>query len=215
MRRNSCLIVSLVLVFSAVRPLCGEPMSDHTPRLSVATSSGQSTFHIGERIPLVLSFTGPDDKSFAIDLASYDRSGRMYEDAFNIEPQAGWVDPLAAYFRYGSYIGGGLRGGQYLSSKPVTLNANLNEWVRFDQPGTYTLTVTSHRVGPTDKDKRRRGAFPHGVVDLVSSNSVKLMIVPATPEWQGETLSRIVHDLPKSPGAKPHRARSHQRKRTL
>jgi len=144
---------------------------------------------------LTLSFTGPEDKSLAIDLANYDRSGRMDEDSFNVEPQSGWVDPLAAYFRYGSYMGGGIRSGEYLSSKPVTLTANLNEWVRFDQPGTYTLTVTSHRVGPTDK---RWGQFPLKTVDLVSSNSVKLTIIPATSEWQDETLKRIVHDLPKS-----------------
>jgi len=195
MRRNFRLIVLLLLVFSGVRSLRAEPAaSDHAPRLTIATSSGQSIFHVGERIPLVLSFTGPNDKSFAIDLASYDRSGRMYEDTFNVEPHSGWVDPLAAYFRYGAYLGGGLRGGEDLSSKPVTINANLNEWIRFDQPGTYTLTVTSHRVGPNDK---RHSGFPHGEIDLVSSNSVKLTIIPATKEWQDETLRRIVHDLPK------------------
>ena len=195
MPRTFRLVVSLVLLFLGARTLRAEPVPAHEPRLVIATTSGQNIFHVGERIPLQLSFTGPDDKTFAIDLAHYDRSGRMSEDSFNVEPQSGWLDPLAAYFRYGSYMGGGLRGGRYLSSKAVTIDANLNEWVRFDQPGTYTLTVTSHRVGPS---RKRWGEFPERTIDLSSSNRLTLIIVPATPKWQDETLSRILRDLPKS-----------------
>jgi hypothetical protein len=194
MPRKLFLLVSFAAVLVGGRTLHAEVKTDHAPRLTIATASGKDTFHIGERIPLVLSFTGPKDKRFAIDLASYDRSGRMSEDTFNVEPKSGWADPLAAYFRYGSYMGG-LRGGQSLSSKPVTIKANLNEWVRFNEPGTYILTVTSHRVGPTSK---RMEGFPHDEIDLVSANSVKLIIVSPTAEWQDEALSRIVRDLPKN-----------------
>ena len=61
------------------------------------------------------------------------------------EPATGWQDPLHTYFTHALLMGGGLRGGSTLSSKPVTVDANLNEWVRFDEPGTYTLSITSHR----------------------------------------------------------------------
>jgi hypothetical protein len=196
MPRNFRVVAALVPLLLGVHPLCAQPSPDHGPRLVVDTVSGQNTFHLGERIPLKLSFTGPDDKAFAIDLANYDRSGRMYEDSFSIEPKAGWGDPLAAYFAYGSFIGGGLRGGQNLSSKAVTLNVNLNEWVRFDEPGTYTLSVTSHRVGPSGK---RWAEFPERTVDLPSSNRLTLIVIPSTPQWQDATLSRILRDLPITP----------------
>ena len=195
-------IVALVCVLVGMSTLSAESAANHAPHLTIATSSGQNTFHIGERIPLRLCFTGPDDKTFAIDLARYDRSGRMNEDTFSLDPQSGWVDPLRAYFAYGAYMGGGLRGGQYLSSKAVTIDANLNEWVRFDEPGVYTLTVTSHRVGPSGK---RQGEFPERTFDLLSSNRLTLIITPATRQWQDERLRRIVRNLPRSrkSGAEP------------
>lgn len=193
MARMLRVVVALVLSLLGLRTLSAEPAPDHAPHLTIATSSGQNTFHIGERIPLRLSFTGPDDKTFAIDLARYDRSGRMNEDTFSLDPQSGWVDPLAEYFAYGAYMGGGLRGGQYLSLKAVTTDVNLNEWVRFDQPGVYTLTVNSHRVGPSGK---RQGDFPERTIDLLSSNRLTLIIVSATRQWQDETLRHILRDLP-------------------
>jgi hypothetical protein len=36
-------------------------------------------------------------------MASYDRSGRMGYEEFNVAPTAGWADPLHVYF--GSSIG--------------------------------------------------------------------------------------------------------------
>src|SRR5260370_23898287 len=66
--------------------------------LDVRTASGQSTFRIGERIPLELSFSASEDKRYEITLASYDRSGRMSYEDFGVSPETGWVDPLADYF---------------------------------------------------------------------------------------------------------------------
>jgi hypothetical protein len=57
---------------------------DASPQLQVRTAEGQALYHVGERIPLELSFTGPENKRFEINMASYDRSGRMgYEECIN------------------------------------------------------------------------------------------------------------------------------------
>jgi hypothetical protein len=113
----------------------GQPTS---PQLALSTQ--QTTFHIGETIPLTLSFTGPDNKEFHINTARYDRSGRTGSETFSLEPSSGWADPLADRFRG---IGGGMSGIGTLSSSPTIIPINLNEWVRFDHPGVYHLTVTS------------------------------------------------------------------------
>ncbi len=172
------------------------------PRLTISTAHNQKTFHIGERIALELSFTGPDDNTYSIDLASYDRSGRLTIDSFSAEPKSGWADPLAAYFAFGTFMGGGLRGGKALSSHPIVVNVDLNEWLRFDQPGTYRITVISHRTGPTRKDDRLRPGqkqdyfFPTNTIAL-ASDAIELTIIPATPEWQASAFARTQKALAK------------------
>ena len=157
------------------------------PKLDLRTTTGQTTFHIGERIPLTLTLTGPDNKKYSIDTASYDRSGRLDIDTFAVTPATGWADPLAQYFSNGLFMGGGLRGSEPLSTKPVSFAADLNEHIRFDQPGDYTITATSHRVGTADKSGLPRK--PHL---SIQSNFLLIHIVAATAEWQAERLRSIL-----------------------
>lgn len=99
-----------------------------SPQLQVRTVQGQTLYHVGERIPLELTFTGPENKRFEINMASYDRSGRMGYEEFNVAPASGWADPLHSYCgSSGGFIGGGLTGFGSLSAKPTVINLNLNE----------------------------------------------------------------------------------------
>jgi hypothetical protein len=99
--------------------------------LDIRTALGQSTFRIGERISLELSFSASEDMRYEITLASYFRSGRMSYEDFAVSPETGWVDPLADYFALG-HVGGGLSSAGVLSPKPTIMLLNLNEWIRFD-----------------------------------------------------------------------------------
>jgi hypothetical protein len=75
--------------------------------LRVRTHGDQSTFHIGEVVPLELAFTNTSGEGYQLDTASYDRSGRLNEEKFVVEPGAGWDDPLALYYRsYQAFIMG-------------------------------------------------------------------------------------------------------------
>jgi len=64
------------------------------PHLELRTAAWQTTFHIGERIPLELGFTGPDTKEFQITTAAYDHSRRLSIEKYGITPTTGWSDPL-------------------------------------------------------------------------------------------------------------------------
>jgi len=170
---------------------------DASPQLRVRTAEGQALYHVGERIPLELSFTGPENKRFEINMASYDRSGRMGYEDFNLAPATGWADPLHVYFGSSSgFMGGGLTGFGSLSAKPTVINLDLNEWVRFDQPGTYTVVVVSHRV--SDVSTGRGSRF--GLQSLsLTSNPIQLRIIPATRAWQRAKLSSIMKELEENP----------------
>jgi hypothetical protein len=114
---------------------------------TIKTKTGSTIFRIGEVIPLELSFSSGAEKVFQINMASYDRSGRMSYETFLVEPESGWHDPLQNYFgSLSGGLGGGLTSFKFLSSQPIVLSLQLNEWVRFDVPGKYRLEVATHRV---------------------------------------------------------------------
>ncbi len=163
------------------------------PSLGLRIATGQSTFHIGERIPLELSFSASDNR-YELTMASYDRSGRMNFEDFAVSPKIGWADPLGSYFANRSGLGGGLRGIAALSSKPVVVPLDLNEWVRFDEPGDYTVSVVSRRASEAGKGV---SLIEGGL--RVTSNQLHLHVVKATPEWQQSKLRSIVQALDAEP----------------
>ena len=174
--------VAFVLFFLPV-PTSSQsaPAPSRDPQLTVNVRNNQSSFHIGEIIPLDLAFTSSTPNTYQLDMATYDRSGRLTEDQFVVDPSNGYDDPLQLYFHaYKGFMMGGLRGYKSLSTTPATIHADLNEWVRFKAPGQYRLTVVSSRVSKVGSNE-----FGN---PTVTSNSVTLTILPGTKEWQDATL---------------------------
>ncbi len=159
-------------------------------RLSVRTKANQSTFHIGELISLELSYSSASPDEYWITNRNYDRSGRLGIEKFQIAPAVGWDDPLKLYFRSGAFIGGGISSSQKLAPQPVVIHRDLNEWVRFREPGRYRVVVVSSRA------MRIRSDASIEPVEL-RSNELWLTIVPASPEWQQQTLEKALTVLAK------------------
>lgn len=164
----------------------------HSPdvRLQVQTESSRTQFRIGEIIPLNLSFTSSAVRKYQLNMAAYDRSGRMSYEKFMVEPDGASSDPLRAYFAYGGFMEGGLTNFKFLSQEPTVISLDLNEWVRFDRPGKYRLRIVSNRVGELTQDK----SYADRSLDLIS-NELQLTIVPANRSWQDATLKKAVATL--------------------
>src|SRR5258706_726070 len=178
----------LLLAIAAGQPsTSSEPPFDPNVVLQVSTASDRSEFHIGETIPIRLSFSSAVKNRYQINMARYDRSGRMEYEQFSVSPADGAVDPLAS--RPGG-IGGGLTTYKFLSAEPSTITLNLNEWLRFTRPGEYELAVTSLRVGMKDPS-RAVGESPV----TARAHPVKLRIVPATRAWQKAVFDEAVAAL--------------------
>jgi len=181
MRASFCLAFLFVLQAQSPDP--------KAVKLTVRTKGDQTIFHIGELIPLELSFTSAPENNYQINTATHDRSGPLGAESYLVEPNTGWDDPLALYFQsYGGFSGGGLSGFQKLSEHPAVIHRALNEWVRFNQPGRYHVVVTSSRVS-------RVGAEFLSKPREVPSDGLWLTVIPATPEWQAATLGEaLAHD---------------------
>ena len=162
------------------------PPVDRNVVLKVALAKDQREFRIGETIPLQLSFSSAVKNHYQLNLAQYDRSGRMGYEQFNILPAEGSVDPLPSLT--GSM--GGLTSFQFLSTEPWTIKLNLNEWVRFTQPGEYRLIVSSNRV-----EVRNPSNLLGKSAITARSNEITLKIVKADPAWQKQVFDDAVAKL--------------------
>jgi hypothetical protein len=192
--QESYLDMSKTRIFLYLHSLCVALMLAALPldaqqdqaALSLQVTNGQSTFHIGERIPLKLTFSSPNDTDYLIAPLVRGRGDEFDCNRFEVvSPAAGWSDPLEMYFKQDLIrTGHGWSWPPLQKSKPVEASFDLNEWIRFDQPGDYTIKVTSFCVSKVQDAER-----------YSLSKTIKLQIVPATREWQNEKLKSIQPNL--------------------
>ncbi len=173
-------ILLLLVVASAWRAGAQSlPSIDRAVVLEATIATKQKEFQIGETIPLQLAFSSKVKDRYQINAAQYDRIGRMNYEHFTVTPSEGAVDPLPTH--RGNM--GGLTSFKFLSPTPWTINLNLNEWLRFTQPGEYRIVINSDRVSVRDPSNAF-GATPI----IVRSNEIALKIIPADSAWQKKVL---------------------------
>jgi hypothetical protein len=174
----------LAVLVAAARPQTPPPApSSITPvraSIDVRLPAGKGTYHVGEEIPLELEFRGTADKDYYFSTASYDHSGRMRTEQYEVTPGAGILDPLSDLFASGNFVGGGGFGWHPLDDTPFMLHVSLNDWVRFTRPGTYSVVVTSTRL-------ERYSSQP---APALTSAPVDLTIVPIDGAWASAELIR-------------------------
>jgi len=172
--------------------------------LTLGLEAGTNRFRQGEIVRLALGFSSTSPQRYRLDAAGYDRGGRLHVDELHLAPVAGTEDPIWEYFaRGGGWIGGGIRSMPTLGEATVTLTIELNEWVRFDRPGTYRLYVTSHRV--EDLRSTSPAGYP-GLPTAVSSSVVEFTIVEADDRWSESALAGAIRAMDESPGGDARRA---------
>jgi hypothetical protein len=158
--------------------------------LTLRIADGRRQFRAGEIIPIELAFESDVRRRFAVDGATYDRSGRLTIDEFHLSPLSDVTDPLLDYLgTMRGIIGGGLSGTGQLGDKPYTVSLELNDWFRFDTPGTYKLSVRSNRVS----DETQQTSTPRTIA--VESNAISFEIVAADKRWEDLELTRAVQTL--------------------
>jgi len=176
-------IFSIISFLGAAVAAQSKPSVDSNVVLQVTIAGNQQEFHIGETIPLLLSFKSTVREIYEVSTAQYDRGGRFNYERFVVSPAEGAVDPLSTY----TLSLGGLRSYQFLSPEPWTIKINLNEWIRFTQPGEYRLVVTSNRVSERDRSD------PLGASPVAArSNEIVLKIVPANAAWQRQVYDQAL-----------------------
>jgi hypothetical protein len=188
-------LLSLASLFVIPSYAQSAPEVDSNVVLHVSIATDRHEFHVGEAIPLQLSFSSAVTDRYEVNMARYDRSGRMDYEHFSVSPETGAVDPLA---NYPGGLGGGLTSFQFLTLTPWTITLYLNEWVRFTRSGVYRLTLTSDRVHVRDPEN------PTGARPVTArSNVITLKIIRSTPAWQDHIFAKTRAVLDQSPPTRP------------
>lgn len=155
---------------------------DKEVSLSIHFLDGQTRFHVGQVIPVEMQFSASIPDFYEMSTANYDRSGRLNIEQFHVTPAG--RDPLHHYYSEGVYFGGGLSSSQMLDAEPMVIREDLNEWVALDQPGHYSVYVTSGRISG-------RGTKGDEPVKL-ESNSLEFDVIEADAGWQSQELTSAV-----------------------
>ncbi len=166
--------------------------------VSFQISAAKSEFYSSELIPLQLSFTSTQPKSFLADTRLQDRVGRMNGvEEFLVDPAALTEDPLHGLPGEGGGMGGLSGGPCVLSEKPFSFERVLNEWVRFRRPGKYRIAILSRRVSRVDPTKSDYYIQTHPGGDRVElvSNILTIEIVPAPAAWVKQQIADAVRIL--------------------
>jgi hypothetical protein len=143
-----------------------------------------------------VQFTSDRPGQFEVAAQALNRWGTVATEEFHVSPAKGIVDPLAPYENL--FLSNERRfspnSTAFLSSPvalPATVHLPLTEWLRFDRPGHYRISLWTFRVSS-------RPATPGeaGRVLPLDTNVVKFDIIPADGAWQDRQLKELESQTP-------------------
>ncbi|MBL8233145.1 MAG: hypothetical protein JNL98_31895 [Bryobacterales bacterium] len=150
------------------------------------TANGQKAFHRGERIPLIAEISSEIAGKYRLTGATCGLEGRLPREHF-LQGLENVADPYQRYLQFEGAFGhlGSFFDRADLSLEPHLLSLHLNQWVRFDQPGTYQFYFHI----PLDAAERNLGE-PYEY-QFLASNMVEITILPDHASWTRAKLAEI------------------------
>jgi hypothetical protein len=180
MRRCQLLIISLVLaLFTTANAQSHAPADVHV-KLSVADN--KTVYRMGEPIKLVLEFTADREGYNAETLP--DRGEQPVLDTLIISPDQGftnWFDEMTDNYHYPRDVISNTK----LSSSPQRIDIVLNDTLRFDSPGRYTISIKTRRVSRRLDESRRSEKLS------LSTESLTFEVQPMSEADEAKEVKRL------------------------
>jgi len=172
------------LVVVALSFVAGAAAQNPTPpgvSVKLSLAEFKSTYRIGEPIKLVMEFTSDREGYTAEVLPDREEAG---SDTIMISPESGvahWVDEMNDNRRYPRDVLSTVN----LDKSPKRMEFILNDTVRFDAPGVYTVRVNTRRVTPPLSLGRNPGPL------LLATNSISFEIQPMAEADEAKEVKRL------------------------
>ena len=137
--------------------------------LHLSLAGTATIFHMGEPIPVTLSFTGSAPGKYQL------ISGYLSTlDEFHVDRAADVARPILDL----PIRGESTMGAVPINEKPSDVHAVVNTWYRFDKPGHYRVYVVSDRVEPDPLPAVEVEPAPRSASDVIEFD-----ILPDDPVW--------------------------------
>ncbi len=138
-------------------------------------------YYQGEMIAATLTYSNTGKAPYTAWIAPGDRSGRIQDIRFfGVDDRGTPVDDPIGWIYMTVISGGGMGQNKELKDgSTATTTLNVNQWLRFDHPGTYTVFAEAANVRPDVPHVLNTDDSAHLV-----SNKVTLTITPLAPEQE-------------------------------
>lgn len=176
------LVFGALLLFIEAAPLRAQNPDDLQFRAAFVSDS--NTYHIGEPIPMEISYASQADKKYHGSFSTL--RPEIGGITIKITPDDGFVDPRRLLGVTG-WAGAFASTSGYVTTQPHRESFDLTEWFRFQKPGHYSITVTSNRISRV-RSPQEGGGMEQLVLD---SDPVDLVIIPAEPGWVATQMEEI------------------------
>ena len=141
----------------------------------------KSTYRVGEPIKLIIEFTADGD-GYQVD--TIPDGWQPTTDVISVSPQAGvthWLDEYMAGHRPARDV----MSSQNLSRTPIRVEVMLNDTLRFDKPGKYSVQVETRRVSKFSLSDPDRPPF------VLKTNPVKFEVQPMSEDDEKKEVKRL------------------------
>ena len=179
------LIIGLCFSLLCVPSLCATNPTDIYFRLLPVEDS--TSYHMGEPIEFEISYSSESPNKYQ---ATWSSPTQFESVTFQVTPTEGVVDMRVLRQSY-AFAGSFLSSEGYLTPEPRKEKIEISDWYRFQKPGHYSLTATSHMVWRVKSADEGGGREPL----TLSSNIVEFEILPADPSWESQDLNDAVNEL--------------------
>ncbi|HKR21898.1 MAG TPA: hypothetical protein VJS17_04845, partial [Pyrinomonadaceae bacterium] len=178
-------VALLLIVCNGVGAQTPTPADVH---LKLSLAENKTVYRIGEPIVVVMEFTADRDGYLIEFLPDGNQPG---SDTVVISPDTGvirWIDDIA------NNVPRHVFSTEKLSSSPKRLEISLNDRLRFDSPGRYTVNVTTRRVslagskGPFTLQTNPVSFEVQSMSDEDESKEIKRLsaLLAVAGDWQSE-----------------------------
>jgi hypothetical protein len=144
-------------------------------------ADNKSTFRIGEPIKLSIEFTADRDGYQADTIPE---GSEPTSDRIIVSPASGVTPWLEEYMRGYGY-GKDVFAPRNLSSTPTRVDLILNDSLRFDKPGKYSVWVTTRRVSPPIQSRE------FGPSIVLTTNAVTIEVQPMSEAEEKKEVNRL------------------------
>ena len=146
-------------------------------QIKLTFAENKTVYRIGEPIKLVMEFTA-DREGYHVEIQPDDNRPGM--DTVVVSPDIGitcWFDELSDNSPYGRHTFSTAK----LTTAPRRIEITINDRLRFDSTGRYTVSVTTRRVSPSSSRERF----------TLSTNSLNFEIAPMSEADEAKEVKRL------------------------